>query len=129
MKAHIQMIAVLNIVLGALSLFAAIAIFAILGLASGIVFSQGEGQAGSIVALVAVLIGGFLAVLALPGIIGGWALYTGRPWGRPLVLVLDILHLANFPIGTALGIYAIWALVMQDPRGSALTDSAAQPAA
>lgn len=111
MKKHIQIVAALHIALGALSLLAAIIVFVVLGVVGGIVHSQGEHQAAGILGITAIVLGAFLAVLALPGIIGGWALFTGRSWGRPLVLVLGILHLINIPLGTALGIYTLWALL------------------
>jgi hypothetical protein len=111
MKKHIQIVAALHIALGAVSLLGAIVIFVVFGIAGGIVVSQGERQAASILAIIAVALGTFLAALALPGIIGGWALFTGRSWGRPLVLVLGALHLINIPLGTALGIYTFWALL------------------
>jgi hypothetical protein len=110
MKKHIQIVAALHIALGALSLLAAIIVFVVFAMAGGIVISQGEHQAAGILGIIAVAVCSFLAVLALPGIIGGWALFTGRSWGRPLVLVLGALHLINIPLGTALGIYTIWAL-------------------
>jgi hypothetical protein len=115
MKKHIQIVAALHIAMGALSLLGALAVFAFLGLASGIVVSQGEHQAGGIIGVVAVVVGGFLAVLALPGIIGGWALLAGRSWGRPVVMVLGVIHLINIPFGTALGIYTLWALLREPP--------------
>ncbi len=111
MKKHIQIVAALHIALGALSLLAAIIVFVVLGVVGGIVHSQGEHQAAGILGITAIVLGAFLAVLALPGIIGGWALFTGRSWGRPLVLVLGVLHLINIPLGTALGIYTLWALL------------------
>ena len=111
MNKHIQIVAVLHIALGAISLLGAIIVFAVFGIAGGIVVSQGEHQAAGILAIIAIALGIFLAVLALPGIIGGWALLTGRSWGRPLVLVLGALHLLNIPLGTALGIYTFWALL------------------
>jgi hypothetical protein len=111
MKKHIQIVAALHIALGALSLLAAIALFVVFAMAGGIVISQGEHQAAGILGIIAVAVCSFLAVLGLPGIIGGWALFTGRSWGRPLVLVLGFLHLLNIPFGTALGIYTIWALL------------------
>jgi len=114
MKKHIQIVAALHIALGALSLLAAIVVFGVLGLAGGIVGSQGERQAAGILGIIAVVLGGFLAALSLPGIIGGWALLTGRSWGRPLVLVLGVLDLIHIPLGTALGIYTLWAL-LRDP--------------
>ena len=111
MKKHIQIVAALHIALGAISLLGAIVVFVVFAIAGGIVISQGEHQAAGILGIIAVALGSFLAVLALPGIIGGWALLTGRSWGRPLVLVLGFLHLLNIPFGTALGIYTIWALL------------------
>jgi hypothetical protein len=115
MKTHIQIVAALHIAMGALSLLAAIAVFAFLGMAGGIVVSQGEHEAAGIIGIVAVVLGGFLAVLALPGIIGGWALFAGRSWGRPFVMVLGVIQLINIPFGTALGIYTLWALLREPP--------------
>ena len=115
MKTHIQIVAALHIAMGALSLLAAIAVFAFLGMAGGIVVSQGEHEAAGIIGIVAVVLGGFLAVLALPGIIGGWALFAGRSWGPPFVMVLGVIQLINIPFGTALGIYTLWALLREPP--------------
>jgi len=121
MKKHIQVVAAIHIALGLLSLLAAIVIFTALGLAGGIVVSQGNHHAAGVLAIVAMAVGGFLALLALPGIIGGWALFTGRSWGRPWVLVLGVLDLLNIPFGTALGIYTLWALLHEPPTGSSGT--------
>ncbi|MFM1941862.1 MAG: hypothetical protein RI897_844 [Verrucomicrobiota bacterium] len=114
MKNHIQVVAFLHIALGVMSLLAAIILFSIIGLAGGIVISQGEGTAAGILGIIAVVLGGFLAVTGLPGIIGGWALLTGRSWGRVLVIILGALGLFNFPIGTAVGAYTLWVL-LQEP--------------
>ena len=128
MKKHTQIVAALHIALGVLSLFGAIAVFVVFGIAGGIVSSQGEHQAAGIIGIVAVALGIFLAALALPGIIGGWALFSGRSWGRPLVLVLGALHLFNIPVGTALGIYTIWAL-LHEPVSQVPSTSTNQPIA
>jgi hypothetical protein len=119
MKNHIQVVAVLHMVFGALSLLAALILFAVLALAGGIVMSQGQHDAAGILGIVGIALCGLLTLLALPGIIGGWALYTGQSWGRPLVLVLGILDLLSFPFGTALGIYTLWALT-REPQAQAL---------
>jgi hypothetical protein len=128
MKKHIQIVAALHIALGAISLLGAIVVFAVFGIAGSIVVSQGERQAAGILGIVAVALGSFLAVLALPGIIGGWALFSGRSWGRPLVLVLGCLHLLNIPFGTALGIYTLWAL-LHEPVSQLPSASTTQPTA
>ena len=41
----------------------------------------------------------------------GFSLLRRRPWGRTLGIVVAILSLLKFPIGTALGIYTLWVLV------------------
>ena len=118
MKTHVQVIAILHIVLGIFSLLAAFFLFAVLGVAGSFMAAQGEHQAGGVLGVLAFALGGLLAVLALPGIIGGWGLYLGRPWARPLVIVLAILHIFNFPFGTGIGIYTIWALLYQPQPGA-----------
>jgi hypothetical protein len=66
----------------------------------------------------------FFALMALPGIAAGIGLLRRRHWGRTLALVVGILGLAAFPIGTALGIYAFFVL-LQSGAGAyfGLTDS------
>jgi hypothetical protein len=61
------------------------------------------------------LVGGLalalFALFALPGLIAGVGLLRRRRWARTLALVIGILGLAAFPIGTALGIYAFFVLL------------------
>jgi hypothetical protein len=114
MKTHIQIVAALNLAAGALYLIAATVVFLVMGLAGSIVISQGETQAAGIVAVVAIAIASFLAVLGLPSVIGGCALFANKSWARPLLLVLAVLHLPNIPFGTALGIYTLWALLREE---------------
>lgn len=47
-------------------------------------------------------------ILALPALISGFGLYNNKGWARGLALIIGILALFNFPIGTAMGIYTIW---------------------
>lgn len=50
----------------------------------------------------------------VPAIIGGIGLLRRKPWRRYLVLVLSVLDLFNIPLGTAVGIYCIWALTQEE---------------
>jgi len=111
MKTHIQIAAALNIAFGILFLVAAAAVFIFMTMASSLVASYESVAAGGIVGIAAVAISGFLAVLGLPGIIGGFGLFAGKGWAKPLVLALAVLQLINIPFGTALGIYTLWALL------------------
>jgi len=40
----------------------------------------------------------------------GYSLLKRKPWGRTLAIVVAILTLIKIPVGTALGIYTLWAL-------------------
>ncbi len=49
-------------------------------------------------------------LLAVLGFAAGYGLLERRPWARPLAIVLAVLALFHLPVGTALGIYTLWAL-------------------
>jgi len=55
-------------------------------------------------------VGLLMAALGLPGLLAGYGLLTRKPWARVLAIVVGILSLLNFPIGTAIGIYTLWVL-------------------
>jgi hypothetical protein len=56
----------------------------------------------------------FLASAVL-GFVAGWGLLERQSWARILAIVLGILALLDFPIGTALGIYTLWVLLPERP--------------
>jgi hypothetical protein len=55
-----------------------------------------------------------LLILAVPAIVLGVGLLYMRPWSRSFGTVIAILELMNFPIGTVIGIYALWVLLSAD---------------
>lgn len=48
---------------------------------------------------------------AIAGIIAAWGLFQRQHWARILTLVVAFISLIQFPFGTALGIYTLWALL------------------
>ncbi len=56
-------------------------------------------------------IGVGVLVLGALGVATGWGLWQREPWARIAALVLGVLALLHFPIGTALGIYTLWVLL------------------
>jgi hypothetical protein len=47
-----------------------------------------------------------------------------RPWARIVAIVVAILGIMHFPLGTALGIYALWALLSEPGRNFYMSQAA-----
>jgi hypothetical protein len=108
LKLHIPIVAWLMIISSALLLgMASLGFFALTSL--GIV--SGDPQATLILGTIGTWGGLFFMLLALPGFIAGYGLLRQREWGRILAIVIAFLNLLNFPLGTLLGIYALWVLL------------------
>lgn len=52
----------------------------------------------------------FSIVIAAPLSIAGSGILRWRPWARILGMLLSAVNMLLFPIGTAVGLYAIWVL-------------------
>lgn len=111
MKQHVTVIGALHIGLGALGMLLACLALVTLVWVGRI---ADDADAARILDFVAVVSFVFLTVVSLPGIIGGLGLLRYEEWARILVLILSTLNLFNVPIGTAVGIYSIWALMQQE---------------
>lgn len=79
-------------------------------LVTGIGLASGDPEARSVLLVVGPTVGLMLAILAVPGLAAGYGLLTRQPWARVLAIVVGVLGLLNFPIGTAIGLYALWVL-------------------
>ncbi|MCA1641527.1 MAG: hypothetical protein LC785_06145 [Acidobacteria bacterium] len=114
MKQHIDILGWLYIAFGALGLLGA-AVVLIAAVGGGLLSRDAESAAlfSGIGFFVAVLVG----ALSLPNLIGGWGLLKRKSWSRILVIVLGCLGLLSIPLGTALGIYTLWALTKPEARG------------
>lgn len=104
---HIMILGWLHIIGSAL--FLAIATF-VFFLLTGIGVASGDAEAATVLSLVGTSVGAFLSILALPGIAAGIGLLMRKSWGWVLAIVVGILNLINFPIGTIIGIYTLWVL-------------------
>ena len=111
MERHITIVAVLYIAFNALALLIGCVVLAVL--VSGGLLS-GEQEALVATTGVGLFVACFLLALSLPGIIGGWGLLQRKSWARILIIVLSILNLLNFPLGTAVGVYSLWVLFNQE---------------
>ncbi|HEY0143251.1 MAG TPA: hypothetical protein VGF48_20325 [Thermoanaerobaculia bacterium] len=124
MQQHIKILSIVFYIFGALGLLGAL--FMLLGgagLATMIAAQDTGGDAagafaaGGCMTGVAVLI----ALLSLPTILAGWGLSKRKSWARILTIIIAILNLPGFPLGTALGVYALW-VMFNDETKALLTE-------
>jgi len=118
METHVKVVAILYLVFSALGVLGALVVLLIFGGAATIVGSTAADEPGARVAIpILGAIGGFVAVMILifcvPGLLAGWGLLQYQEWARILAIVLSVLNLLAFPLGTALGVYGLWTLLNQ----------------
>jgi hypothetical protein len=111
MNQHITILGILYIAFNLFFLGIAILVFFVL---TGAGVLSGDTEAMFITSTIGIVVGIFLAILSLPGIIAGYGLLKRKEWGRILTLILGVLNLLNIPFGTILGIYTLWVLLNQE---------------
>ena len=118
MQTHIRVLAVLQIVYGAVALLLATGAFfifggvaTVVGLTAGLIES---GPAIPILALIGSVAVTFLLLMAIPRFIAAYGLLNYRPWARTLTLIVNAIGALDFPVGTALGAYAFWVLTQRE---------------
>lgn len=90
-------------------------IAAIIGAATiGTSAEQGAAEGAAIFASVG-LFGG-IAIMAMSAfqIVVGVKLKTYKSWARIVQIIFGIFALPGFPLGTAFGVYTLWAMFNQD---------------
>ena len=115
MQTHVRALGIIHIVFGCIGLIGGLAAFLFFGGIGGFI-GAADTSGDAWVALP--ILGGIgfsvlvlALVLSLPGIIAGVGVLSYRPWARILMIVLSVLHILNFPFGTALGAYGLWVLL------------------
>ena len=110
LQVHVPIIAWLLI---ATNLIVALVGFLMFALLMGAASLVRDPEAVMILPLVAAFIPTLMVVLAIPGLVAGFGLLARKAWARILAVVAAVLGLASFPVGTLIGIYALFVL-MQD---------------
>ena len=117
MDTHVKVVGALNVVLGAFGLLVAVALMLIFGGATWLVGATGDPDAAvaiPILGLTGAALSAFLLVLSLPGVVIGIGLLQRRSWARIAGIVISLLNLFNFPLGTMLGVYGLWVLFSKE---------------
>lgn len=111
MEQHIKVVSVLYIILGILGIVLAVGILVLgAGTVTTILAQEdssearvGAAWAGGCLTFIAVMFG----LMAIPSILAGWGLSQRKSWARTLTIILAILSLPQFPVGTAIGVYTL----------------------
>jgi hypothetical protein len=109
MRDHLKILGWLYAASGGVTLLVAAVIGTLLG-------AVGVASAAAAVGIVGFVVALIVGVIALPSLICGWGLLNYKPWARTLGIVLSVLQLPSFPVGTALGAYGLWVLLNDESR-------------
>ena len=111
MRTHLKIIGLVNLALGAL------------GVLGGVLFMVGMPLFGLIdfdaflpMTIVGLFGGAFTILFALPSVLCGIGLLALKPWARIGTMILSVLSLFGFPIGTLWGGYSLWALSQDESK-------------
>ena len=111
MEKHVNVIAALQIGLSILRLIIVAIVFAVLHFVGD--FAD-DPEAEFVLSIIANIIMVVSLILSIPGILAGIGLFKRKEWARILTLIISVLELVNLPLGTAVGVYSIWALAQNE---------------
>jgi hypothetical protein len=108
---HYRIVAIVHIVYACLGfLCGLVGATLLLGL-SALPGLSGHSMSESVILRVLGILALAVTVLTtFPAFVGGVGLLKRQPWARILLLVVAVFDLVSFPIGTAIGVYTLWAL-------------------
>jgi len=112
-KSHVTLVGVLHISFGALTVFGAIMIVFGLNFARSFVPEE-DDVARQILASIGFIIPLVVGFIGLVDIFAGATLFSYSKWSRVLVIVISAINCLNVPVGTAKGVYSIWALMQPE---------------
>lgn len=115
---HIRTAGGIHTGLGVLAVVMALLMYALMSTAITAIEESTEGEEEQIAVEAVRFALGFAAIAALAtgavSIVGGVGMLQGSPWGRTAGYIASGVALLNIPLGTAVGIYGIVALGMED---------------
>jgi len=108
MDRHVTALGAVFIAYGAMGLIATIVILAIFTVGASFI---PEAELGFLVRAFGLFIAGLIAITEIPAIFVGIGLLKRQSWARVGGIIIAAINIIEIPIGTALGIYALWVLL------------------
>jgi hypothetical protein len=110
LRLHVSILGWLYIVANAFFLLIAAFAFGLLPTRGAI---AGDPDATAFLSILGTAFGLLMVLLGFPGLLAGYGLLKRKPWARYLALILGVLELVNFPVGTAIGVYTLLILLQE----------------
>lgn len=110
---HAKILGIIFLIVGGLGILGIVfGLIFLLGMGGAAVFNSGNRNGEALpIAIVFLIFGAFLllaVVFIIPQMIAGWNLLKGNGRAKIWVILGAIINVINFPIGTAIGVYALW---------------------
>jgi hypothetical protein len=115
MRVHLDALAWLHVLMGAVGVLCGVSLLVLTGGTATLSRSSETPAAWAVIWLLAIA-GVCLTMGGLLLIVTGRALAARQPAGRRAALLLSVPTLCVLPFGTALAIYTLWALLNDDAR-------------
>jgi hypothetical protein len=109
-KGHVSLVAGLHIGYGVLKIFGSIFMLLAMRFAWGFIPDEEEIVRDMLRMLFSIL-PSILAFFGIIDVLAGIALFSYKSWSRVLMIIISALNCLNIPIGTAIGVYSLWALM------------------
>ena len=104
-RTHQKILGAVFVAYGALNFTGGIALLASINVVN--IFVD-EVEVIELVTFVSSFVGGALLLTSIPGIIAGVGCIQEKDWSKIMSLIMGIIYLLFFPIGTLIGIYSIF---------------------
>lgn len=109
---HKKVLGILYVISAMLTILGMIMLNAILSIVFSFAFNEIEPDEQKMMEMILAIVQYIPAVViilfSIPTLIAGIGLLTRQGWATMFALIMGCLKLFSFPIGTAIGIYAIW---------------------
>lgn len=113
MSEHVHLLGIIFVVWGCLSLLFGLGIWMFF---AGLGVFSGEEEAFAVMLIIATIASGFSIVTGIAEVISGWGLLKKMSWSRVLTIIMAVINVISFPLGTALGVYAMWVLFKDESK-------------
>ena len=116
MKTHLQVVGLIDVVVGVL--FTTLGVLVSAGVLLFAPAFNGappwKAEDAVVVVGTTLFISAVFFVLGIPSLIAGIGLLKQKRWAQTLAIIVAVMALASFPLGTAVGLYTLWALTQKE---------------